>query len=149
MNQCPKCGKVSGLHSSILPGCMCEWSMQSTQESKGEKTMNYGQQTQTIGGLRYTGENDIRNHIGVEPKRQTQPVMYQIEVMEKNIARLQDVLIQLESRLSPITRPLVGQTSPTPEPEANSPMGQRLYHFNTMLEKAANDIGMLHDSLEV
>lgn len=110
--------------------------------------MLYEQQTQP-GGLRYTGENDIRNHIGAEPKRQTQPVLYQMEVMEKNIARLQDVLLQLESRLSPITRPLVAQSSPVPEAAANSPMGQRLYHFNTMLEKAANDIGMLHDSLEV
>lgn len=26
MNQCPKCGKVSEMQSSILPGCMCEWS---------------------------------------------------------------------------------------------------------------------------
>jgi len=34
MNQCPKCGKVSGLHSSILPGCMCEWSMQAMKEGK-------------------------------------------------------------------------------------------------------------------
>lgn len=111
--------------------------------------MNYVQQNQTIGQPHYTGENDIRNHIGIEPHRHTQPVMYQMDMMEKNINRLQDMLAQLESRLSPITRPLVAQSSPVPEAAANSPMGQRLYHFNTMLEKAANDIGMLHDSLEV
>lgn len=34
MNQCPKCGKVMGLHSSILPGCMCEWSMHTMKEGK-------------------------------------------------------------------------------------------------------------------
>ena len=111
--------------------------------------MNYGQQTQTIGGLRYTGENDIRNHIGAEPKRQQQPVLYQMEMMEKNIARLQDTLIQLESRLSPITRPLVAQTNPVPESDANSPMGQRLHHFNMLLDSVVTNIGLLHDSLEV
>jgi hypothetical protein len=28
MNNCPNCGKVAGLHSSILQGCMCQYSMQ-------------------------------------------------------------------------------------------------------------------------
>ncbi len=28
MNTCPNCGKVTGLHSSILQGCMCQYSMQ-------------------------------------------------------------------------------------------------------------------------
>ena len=28
MNTCPNCGKVEGLHSSILQGCMCQYSMQ-------------------------------------------------------------------------------------------------------------------------
>ena len=28
MNTCPNCGKVTGLHSSILHGCMCQYSMQ-------------------------------------------------------------------------------------------------------------------------
>jgi len=28
MTQCPNCGKVAGLHSSILQGCMCQYSMQ-------------------------------------------------------------------------------------------------------------------------
>ncbi len=26
MNTCPNCGKVAGLHSSILQGCMCQYS---------------------------------------------------------------------------------------------------------------------------
>ena len=25
MNTCPNCGKVAGLHSSILQGCMCQY----------------------------------------------------------------------------------------------------------------------------
>lgn len=28
MNTCPNCGKVEGGHSSILQGCMCQYSMQ-------------------------------------------------------------------------------------------------------------------------
>ena len=28
MNTCPNCGKVVGLHSSILQGCMCQYSVQ-------------------------------------------------------------------------------------------------------------------------
>ena len=28
MNTCSNCGKVAGLHSSILQGCMCQYSMQ-------------------------------------------------------------------------------------------------------------------------
>jgi hypothetical protein len=28
MNTCPNCGKVAGLHSSILQGCMCQYAMQ-------------------------------------------------------------------------------------------------------------------------
>ena len=28
MNTCPNCGKVTGIHSSILQGCMCQYSMQ-------------------------------------------------------------------------------------------------------------------------
>ncbi len=28
MNTCPNCGKVTGLHSSILQGCVCQYSMQ-------------------------------------------------------------------------------------------------------------------------
>lgn len=111
--------------------------------------MNYGQQDQKIGGLRYTGENDIRNHIGMEPKRPQQPVMYQMDAMEKNIVRLQDVLVQLEGRLSPIMRTMCVDKNPTPESETNSPIGQRLYHFNTILDKVVTDIGTLHDSLEV
>ena len=28
MNTCPNCGKLAGLHGSILQGCMCQYSMQ-------------------------------------------------------------------------------------------------------------------------
>ena len=28
MSQCPKCGLQMGLHHSVLPGCMCQYSTQ-------------------------------------------------------------------------------------------------------------------------
>lgn len=34
MNNCPNCGKMAGLHSSILQGCMCQYSMQAMKEGK-------------------------------------------------------------------------------------------------------------------
>ena len=34
MNTCPNCGKVTGLHSSILQGCMCQYSMQATPQTQ-------------------------------------------------------------------------------------------------------------------
>ena len=39
MNTCPNCGKIAGLHSSILQGCMCQYSMQAPaqrSESSGK-----------------------------------------------------------------------------------------------------------------
>ena len=49
MNNCPNCGKVSGLHSSILQGCMCQYSMQAPPQrtwvglTDEEMLMIYGQ----------------------------------------------------------------------------------------------------------
>ena len=34
MNTCPNCGKIAGLHSSILQGCMCQYSMQAPPQRK-------------------------------------------------------------------------------------------------------------------
>lgn len=28
MNTCPNCGKMAGVHGSVLQGCTCQWSMQ-------------------------------------------------------------------------------------------------------------------------
>ena len=38
MNTCPNCGKVAGLHSSILQGCMCQYAMQAPQRTWVELT---------------------------------------------------------------------------------------------------------------
>ena len=36
MNTCSNCGKVAGLHSSILQGCMCQYSMQAPPQPQQE-----------------------------------------------------------------------------------------------------------------
>ncbi len=68
MNTCPNCGKVAGLHSSILQGCVCQYSMQAppqrtwvglTEEDKKQmfKEANYhwemtaGEYAERIGQL--------------------------------------------------------------------------------------------------
>jgi hypothetical protein len=34
MNTCPNCGKMAGLHGSILQGCMCQYSMQALPQQE-------------------------------------------------------------------------------------------------------------------
>ena len=34
MSTCSNCGKVMGLHSSILQGCMCQYSMQAPPQRR-------------------------------------------------------------------------------------------------------------------
>ena len=41
MNTCPNCGKVAGLHSSILQGCMCQYSMQSPPQRTEQEPVKY------------------------------------------------------------------------------------------------------------
>ncbi len=36
MKTCPNCGKVTGLHSSILQGCVCQYSMQAPPQPEQE-----------------------------------------------------------------------------------------------------------------
>ena len=54
MNNCPNCGKVMGLHSSILQGCMCQYSMQAppqrTWVGLTEQDLDY------LCNLAYTGD---------------------------------------------------------------------------------------------
>ena len=36
MNTCPNCGKMAGLHGSVLQGCMCQYSMQAPVMREGK-----------------------------------------------------------------------------------------------------------------
>jgi hypothetical protein len=57
MNNCPNCGKVMGLHSSILQGCMCQYSMQAppqrTWVGLTEQDLDY------LCNLAYTGDEEF------------------------------------------------------------------------------------------
>ena len=41
MNTCPNCGKIAGLHSSILQGCMCQYSMQAPPQRTEQEPVKY------------------------------------------------------------------------------------------------------------
>ena len=42
MNNCPNCGKLLGLHSSILQGCMCQYSMQASPQRTEQEPVAWG-----------------------------------------------------------------------------------------------------------
>ena len=37
MNTCPNCGKIAGLHSSILQGCMCQYSTKALPQREWQR----------------------------------------------------------------------------------------------------------------
>jgi hypothetical protein len=41
MNTCPNCGKVEGGHSSILQGCVCQYSMQAPAQRTEQEPPKY------------------------------------------------------------------------------------------------------------
>lgn len=94
-------------------------------------------------------QSDGWESVGTQLK-QSQPVVNQIDMLEKNLCRMQDVLQTLESRLSLVTRPLVSESCKQPPDITNaSPMTQRLTSLNMMLERQIVQATMLRDSLEV
>lgn len=89
--------------------------------------------------------------VGMDAK-QIQPIVNQVDTLEKNLCRMQDVLQTLEGRLSfiLITRPLVDDPCKQPPDIGNgSPMTQRLISLNTMIERQIVQVSLLHDSLEI
>jgi hypothetical protein len=65
-------------------------------------------------------------------------IPYQIELFEKNLNRLQEIVAQLEGRLSPLMRPTdESKCKPAPEPTGSySPLSKHLSSLNTTLEYA-------------
>lgn len=87
--------------------------------------------------------------VGTDAK-QIQPIVNQVDTLEKNLCRMQDVLQTLEGRLSLVTRPLVNAQCEQPSDMSHaSPMTQRLISLNTMIERQIVQVSLLHDSLEV
>lgn len=87
--------------------------------------------------------------VGMDAK-QIQPIVNQVDTLEKNLCRMQDVLQTLEGRLSLVTRPLISEACKQPQETGNvSPMTQRLISLNMMIERQIVQVSVLHDSLEV
>lgn len=77
-------------------------------------------------------------------------IPYQIELFEKNLNRLQEIVVQLEGRLSPLMRPTDEPDSkPTPDSNNNSPLSRHLFSLNTTLERTITNLCVVHDSLEI
>ena len=77
-------------------------------------------------------------------------IPYQIELFEKNLNRLQEIVVQLEGRLSPLMRPLVQQDCDhPPDSNNNSPLSRHLSSLNTTLERTITNLCVVHDSLEI
>ncbi len=82
--------------------------------------------------------------------KQIQPIVNQVDTLEKNLCRMQEVLQALEGRLSLVTRPLVDEPCKQPSDIVNcSPMTQSLIRLNTMIERQIVQVSVLHDSLEI
>ena len=63
MSTCPNCGKVAGIHSSILQGCMCQYSMQATPQRTEQEPVAKYSDIISDGGL------DPRNKFDASPQR--------------------------------------------------------------------------------
>jgi hypothetical protein len=78
-------------------------------------------------------------------------IPYQIELFEKNLNRLQEIVVQLEGRLSPLMRPTEeSNIKSAPEPTGDySPLSIHLFSLNTTLERTITNLCVVHDSLEI
>lgn len=83
--------------------------------------------------------------------KQIQPIMDQVDMLEKSLCRMQGILQALESRLSPVTRPLLvnAQCKQPPDMAHASPMTQRLISLNMAVERQLDQVAAFLDSLEI
>jgi hypothetical protein len=82
--------------------------------------------------------------------QQPKSITYQIELFEKNLNRLQEVVVQLEGRLGPILTPVeVSNVKEVKETINNSPLSRHLYSLNCALEGIITNLCVVHDALEI
>lgn len=88
--------------------------------------------------------------IAVSEYHQPRPITYQLELFEKNLLRLQEVIVQLEGRLGPILTPVEAPNGQAvKETINNSPLSRHLYSLNGLLEGIITNLCVVHDSLEI
>jgi len=113
--------------------------------------MMYGQNQTAIGGLRYTGENDLRNQIGGPPVENRQlPIHGQLADLEHNLHRLHETIEVLQQRLACVSCP----QPPLQEKEiahhpGGSGMSMKVNALVAMVDGAGNKLRLMLDALEV
>lgn len=93
-----------------------------------------------------------RQHVemAVSDYQQPKSITYQIELFEKNLNRLQEVVVQLEGRLGPILTPVEApNTKEVRETINNSPLSRHLHSLNNALEGIITNLCGVHDALEI
>lgn len=82
--------------------------------------------------------------------QQPKSIIYQLEQFEKNLNRLQEVVVQLEGRLGPILTPVEApNTKEVRETINNSPLSTHLHSLNNTLEGIITNLCGVHDALEI
>ena len=80
--------------------------------------------------------------------QQPKSIVYQLDLFEKNLSRLQEVVVQLEGRLGPIMQPLPALDSQLVREQTGSPLSRHLYSLNSTLEGIITNLCVVHDALE-
>lgn len=113
--------------------------------------MNYGQTQTAPGGLRYTGENDIRNHIGAVPQENRQlPIHGQLEDLEHKLRRLHETIEILNQRLSCVSAPQPPlKDSEVSHHPGGSGMSVQITGLVAMVDGAGNKLRLMLDALEI
>ena len=113
--------------------------------------MMYGQNQTAIGGLRYTGENDLRNQIGGPPVENRQlPIHGQLDDLEHKLHRLHETIEVLQQRLACVSCP----QPPLKDGEVlhhpgGSNMSMKVNGLVAMVDGAGNKLRLMLDALEV
>ena len=89
MNSCPNCGKVKGMHASMLPefGCMCPWTPQET-DCYGDGNVYRGVRSRDS------------EHNTFKPDWNTEAVL--VEEMQRMAKRIENLEAILESQTARI-----------------------------------------------
>ena len=81
--------------------------------------------------------------------QQPKSIVYQLDLLEKNLNRLQEVVAQLEGRLGPIMTPVVAPDAEPMREQTGSPLSRHLYSLNCTIEKIITYLCVVHDALEI
>lgn len=114
--------------------------------------MIWGQNQTPIGGLRYTGENDIRNQIGGPPVESRKlPIHGQLDDLEHKLHRLHETIEVLQQRLSCVScpQPPIQENNEVAHHPGGSSLSMKVNGLVAMTEGAGHKLRLMLDVLEV